>query len=81
MLESKVQSKKIKELEKEGWFVLKLVRTNQNGIPDILALRPGPNVKFIEVKAPGKKPTPLQEFKHKVMRALGFSVEIFDGKV
>lgn len=80
MLESRVQSKKIKELEKEGWFVMKLTRTNKPGIPDLIALKPGDNIQFIEVKAKGGKPSALQLFMHKTLRALGFYVEIFEGK-
>ena len=36
MTEQQVQSKKIKELEAEGYYVLKLIKTNKNGIPCLL---------------------------------------------
>ena len=36
--EQQIQSKRIKQLEEEGYFVLKLIKTNKNGIPDILAI-------------------------------------------
>jgi hypothetical protein len=38
MTEQQIQSNRIKELEAEGYYVLKLMKTNKNGIPDILAL-------------------------------------------
>ena len=35
MTEQQIQSKKIKELEAEGYYVIKLIKTNKNGIPDV----------------------------------------------
>ena len=35
MTESKYQNKIIKDFESRGWFVLKLIKTNKNGIPDL----------------------------------------------
>ena len=32
MTEQQIQSKRIKELEAEGYYVLKLIKTNKNGI-------------------------------------------------
>lgn len=32
MTEQQIQSKRIKELEAQGYYVIKLVRTNKNGI-------------------------------------------------
>ena len=50
MTEQQIQSKKIKELEAEGYFVIKLIKTNKNGIPDILALHQQKGIKFYEIK-------------------------------
>lgn len=80
MLESKIQAKKIKELEAEGYFVIKLIKTNKNGIPDLLALPPNCKAKFIEVKQPGKSPRPLQVYWLKKLRDFfGFETEVYDG--
>ena len=38
MTEQQIQSKRIKELESEGYYVIKLIKTNKNGIPDLLAI-------------------------------------------
>ena len=35
---------------------------------------PGGRVVFVELKAPGKTPTPLQRARHKELRKLGFVV-------
>ena len=40
MTEQQIQAKRIKELEAEGYYVIKLVKTNKNGIPDLIAIPP-----------------------------------------
>jgi len=50
MTEQQIQTKRIKQLEEEGYYVIKLVRTNKNGIPDIIAIPPKTDVLFVEVK-------------------------------
>ena len=46
MTEQQIQSKRIKQLEAEGYYVLKLVKTNKNGIPDILAIPPDSDLNY-----------------------------------
>jgi Holliday junction resolvase len=75
MLESKIQSNITKRYEKEGWIVIKLIKTTMNGIPDLMCLRNGETL-FIEVKRPGKEPGPLQQFRHEELRKQGFDVII-----
>ena len=41
MTEQQIQSKKIKELEGQGYYVIKLMKTNKNGIPDLLSFKIG----------------------------------------
>lgn len=48
-------------------------------MPDRLVLLPGGRFAFVEVKAPGEKPRPLQTARHKLLRKLGFSVYVLDG--
>ena len=62
-LESKIQSKLIKKLEADGYYVIKLSVTNKPGIPDIIALPPHSLAEFYEVKQAGKKPRKLQEYR------------------
>ena len=80
MKEQQIQAKKIKELEANGYYVIKLINTNKNGIPDLIAIPKDANVLFVEVKHPGKKPTPLQEFRMKELRAHGLKTEIYKGE-
>jgi Holliday junction resolvase len=77
MKEQQIQSKKIKELEAQGYYVIKLINTNKNGIPDLIAIPPNSDVLFVEVKRPGGKVSKLQEFRHKELAEKGIKVEIF----
>jgi len=72
MTESQFQSKIIKEYESEGWFVLKLIKTNKNGIPDLLCLKKNKDPLFIEVKAKKGIVSKLQEYRIKELIKNGF---------
>jgi len=50
ILESKIQAKLIKEYEALGYYVIKLIKTNKNGIPDLICLKDG-KAFFVEVKS------------------------------
>lgn len=76
-LESKIQTRIIKRLESEGCYVIKLILTNKNGIPDLLVLKDG-KAFFIEVKRPNEKPRPLQEYRMNELRELGFICEVWN---
>jgi Holliday junction resolvase len=78
MKESQVQ-KKIKErLERNGFFVTKLIQTSTNGIPDIMAIKRG-NVVFLEVKAEGGKLSELQEFRIEQLKSVGVFAKVVYG--
>jgi hypothetical protein len=77
MKESQIQSKKIKELEAQGYYVIKLVKTNRNGIPDIIAIPPNSDVEFYEVKGPNGKLSKLQEYRIKELTEHGVKAELF----
>ena len=75
MSEATYQKKLIKELEAEGYYVLKLISTNKAGIPDLVALKPN-DVKFIEVKGKLTKVSELQKYRIKELKKLGFYATI-----
>ena len=79
MKESQIQSKKIKELEAQGYYVIKLIKTNKNGIPDLIAIPKDSDVEFYEVKRPTGKTSKLQEYRVKELQAHGLKVEIYKG--
>ena len=77
MKESQIQSKKIKELEAQGYYVIKLVKTNRNGIADLIAIPPNSDVLFVEVKGPNGNLSQLQEYRKKELEAHGIKVEVY----
>lgn len=83
MKESQVQKKIKDRLERNGYWVTKLIQTSTNGIPDIMAIKNG-TVKFFEVKAEGGQPSELQLFRIEQLKKLGvyarvvYSVEDLD---
>jgi len=79
MTEQQIQSKRIKQLESEGYYVLKLIKTNKNGIPDLLAIPPGCEVLFSEVKKPNGKLSKLQKYRLKELKNHGCKTEVYKG--
>ena len=77
MKESVIQSKKIKELEAQGYYVIKLVKTNKNGIPDLIAIPPNSDVLFVEVKGPTGKLSSLQEYRIKELANKNIKTEVY----
>jgi len=76
MTEQQIQSKIIKKLEKEGWLVVKIIKCNKNGFPDLMALKDG-IVKFFEVKRPTVgKLSPLQVYVQKLLIEKGFETNV-----
>jgi Holliday junction resolvase len=75
MLESHYQRKVISHYEKLGYYCIKIAKSNKNGIPDLLCIKPD-EVIFIEVKGTKTKHEPLQEFRKKELTNMGFKVII-----
>jgi len=79
MTEQQIQKKRIDQLEKEGYYVLKLIKTNKNGIPDVVAIPPNTPVIFSEIKTPKGKTSPIQDFRIRELDKFGFITEIYRG--
>ena len=79
MTEQQIQNKRIKELEAEGYYVIKLKLTNKNGIPDLLALPHGCDVLFLEIKKPKGVLSELQKYRLKELEKYGFKTEVYKG--
>jgi hypothetical protein len=78
MNEAWVQRKIIERHQKQNWFVVKIIQSTANGFPDLMLLKNGRTV-FIEVKRPGvKTAAPLQVYRHKQLRDLGFDCYLTD---
>lgn len=66
MTEQQIQSNIIKRLELQGYYVVRLIKTNKNGIPDLFAIKDG-KARFIEVKT---KQGVLSELQKEVINQL-----------
>ena len=63
-----------------GGIAYKFVSLGNRGVPDRLVLLPTGKIAFVELKAPGKKSTALQELQQKRISNLGFKVLVIDSK-
>ena len=80
MREKTIEQKFTAAVKAAGGLALKFASPGFDGVPDRLALLPGGRMAFVEVKAPGEKPRPLQEARHRLLRRLGFKVYVLDDK-
>ncbi len=78
MREKTIEQHLVKAVKNSGGIAPKLVSPGFDGIPDRLVLLPGGKIGFVEVKAPGKEPRPLQVARHGLLRWLGFKVYVLD---
>lgn len=78
MRERTLELKLVKETRKRGGVALKFVSPSFSGMPDRLVLLPHQVMGFVEVKAPGERPRPLQKSRHAMLREMGFPVFVLD---
>lgn len=75
MTEQQIQNKITKRYEAQGYFVLKLIKTTKNGIPDLLVMK-GNEFFFVEVKTPIGRLSPIQEFRIAELSNYGIQTKI-----
>ena len=78
MRENEVEKAFVEAVASVGGKALKFTSQTMNGVPDRLVLLLGGKCAFVELKAPGKRPRPLQEARHRLLRSLGFKVYVID---
>lgn len=78
MLEKTIEHKLAVMVKKQGGIAVKFVSPGFDGMPDRLVLLPFGKIAFVEVKAPNKKPRPLQKARHRLLKKLGFKVYVLD---
>lgn len=66
-------------VKKMGGMAVKFVSPGLDGVPDRIVLLPGRKIAFVELKAPGKRPRPLQIKRMRQLECLGFPVYVIDG--
>ena len=80
MREKSIEQKLSLMVKKRGGICPKWVSPGFDGVPDRIVLLPEGCVAFVEVKAPGEKPRPLQIARHKLLTRLGFKVYVLDNE-
>ena len=78
MREKIIEKKLVQAVKTSGGIAPKFVSPGFDGMPDRIVLLPGGHIGFVEVKAPGEKPRPLQLSRHGLLRRLGFKVFVLD---
>jgi len=78
MREKDIENKLTLAVKKAGGIALKFVSPGFAGMPDRIVLLSDGLIAFAELKAPGKKPRPLQLARHRLLRSLGFKVYVID---
>ena len=78
MREKTIEKKLVNAVKSRGGLAPKFTSPGFDGMPDRIVLMPGGHMAFVEVKAPGKAPRPLQKARHRMLRQLGFTVYVLD---
>lgn len=78
MREKVIEQKLVQAVKQAGGLAVKFTCPGLSGMPDRLVILPESHVAFVEVKAPGLKPRPLQIRRHELLRRLGCKVYVLD---
>ena len=78
MREKGIEQRLVRAVKAAGGIAPKFVSPGFDGMPDRLVILPEGRIAFVEVKAPGKRPRPIQVSRHKLLRRLGCRVFVLD---
>ena len=78
MRERVVEQALIKAVKAKGGICPKWVSPGLDGVPDRIVLLPHGRIAFVELKAPGEHPRPLQNARIRLLRRLGCRVYVCD---
>ena len=76
--EKTVEQKLVQAVRAKGGVCWKFVSPSTVGVPDRVVILPGGHIGFVEVKAPGEKPRPVQEVRINQLRGLGATCLVLD---
>lgn len=76
--EKSVERKLVELTKLSGGLCIKLLTYQFTGLPDRMCLFPGGIIIFVELKTTGEKPRKIQLVVHRMLRNLGFRVEVID---
>lgn len=80
MLEKQVEKYLVDEVKKRGGVAYKFTSPGHVGVPDRILVMPDGVLRFVEVKAPGKRPTLLQQRTIERLNSLGHVALWVDSK-
>lgn len=80
MLEKTIEQYLRRKVKEVGGVAYKFSSPAHRGVPDRVCVFKDGTLIFVELKAPGKKPTPQQHREHERLRSLGQRVEVIDSK-
>ena len=78
VLEKDIERAFVARVKQIGGMAEKFTSPAKRSVPDRIVTLPGGGIVFVELKAPGKKPTELQLRDHEKRRALGCDVRVID---
>lgn len=81
MKEREIEQKLVREVRNHGGMCFKFVSPSNSGVPDRIVLFPSGRIAFIELKAPGEEPRPLQKARIMQLRYMGFRVYVISDPV
>ena len=76
MTEQQIQKKITTQLEKDGYLVLKIIKCNKSGYPDLIAVKENDTL-FVEVKRPKGRLSELQKVRIEDMKKRGINVVVW----
>lgn len=78
MREKDIEQKLLTAVKAYGGVCWKFTSPGTAGVPDRIVLMPHGKIAFVEVKAPGEKPRPIQRLRIRTLRRLGFKAFVLD---
>lgn len=78
MFEKDIEAAFVRRVKALGGTAEKFTSPNRRSVPDRLVTLPSGVILFVELKAPGKKPTEAQARDHQRRRDLGCRVVVID---
>lgn len=78
MLEKKIEQRLVDKAKAAGGLAMKWTSPSNSGVPDRIVFLPGGRIIFVELKAPGKATTPLQDRIHGMLAGWGADVRVID---
>ena len=78
MREKSIEEKLVAAVKAQGGVCWKFTSPGTAGVPDRIVLMPAGRISFVEVKAPGEKPRPLQRIRIKTLPRQCFKDFVLD---